>query len=50
MTFVCGGLTCPHAESLYSCRTEVIDEAKRDDRELVIWRDGKVVKVKARDL
>ncbi len=29
---------------------KVIDEAKRDDRELVISRDGKVVKVKARDL
>lgn len=29
---------------------KVIDEAKRDDRELVIYRDGKVVKVKARDL
>lgn len=29
---------------------KVIEEAKRDDRELVISRDGKVVKVKARDL
>ena len=29
---------------------KVIDEAKRDDRELVISRNGKVVKVKARDL
>ena len=28
----------------------IIEKAKRDDRELVISRDGNVVKVKARDL
>ncbi len=37
-------------EGMRRAVNKVIDEAKRDDRELVISRDGKVVKVKARDL
>jgi hypothetical protein len=37
-------------EGMRRAVNKVIEEAKRDDRELVISRDGKVVKVKARDL
>ncbi|GAA4451887.1 hypothetical protein GCM10023189_14390 [Nibrella saemangeumensis] len=28
----------------------VIEQAKRNDEELVVWRDGKVVRLKAKEL
>ena len=31
-------------------RRRLVEDAKKNDEELVIWRDGKVVRVKARDL
>lgn len=44
----------PEADKLFKgaqiAIRKIIEKAKREDRELVISRDGKIVHVKARDL